>query len=960
MAVDIIYNDNMPITAGNKFSTTDCNFDSNKAFLGSSAYFFQDTTVLKQLVDMEVGSTNFTKGYCTDNIKNIAHLPCSGSVFLQKSLLLVKDTVSFSQNYHSAVELHSAFIEITPGTRLVFSDNVGFEGGALKVVDCSAVIINYNTSLLFRNNFAVDRGGAVYFKGCDVSLGGGKQCFFRHKLNIHPNSWKSNFTFINNSISICENSIFAESVRPCIWPSLHPGSSLQLFHWNGWSCINSSGHEEVCTGKDNYQFQSAFDHVTTQPKHVTIFPGESVNLDVRVFDFFGRKVPEEVLLNVRIRSGPAVFSEYNKLSTLRYSPLPNRRQQLPLSLFVNCNTSYAEQMSSLEVGPAHLADKVEINLKHCGSLTPWNTSFCSSQQEGGICVYPVHSSILCSDRLGTDASIHDNYYNCPVTSLLHTDEGSCLSEAENGSSKVFVTGSCPLTYSPRLPISIIDLSSASKLSNRTCAPHREGRLCGKCSEGYGVAFNSPDFVCTECNSYTGWIIFLFFEIIPVLIMMIVMTILHINITDGYFNGYVLYSQLLTLQFPGLGYPPLLLHLFRSRALFQNAAVALPLTVYSIWNLNFLTLYTEPFCMPGMESAEKAIALQYLIAALPILFIIGTYTWIQLYNRGYRAIVYTTRPLHQLLARFWQKFKIQLTLVDTYAGLFVLSYMRFLEVSVKVLQYTKVIPAILPNETSEIAFYYNANLAYFGWPHALLGVFAIVCLLVFVTLPVLILLFYHLKIFQKCLSWCKLDRPGLQALVDAYQGCFKNSATDGVERRYFAGLFLMFRWYIAFLIFPRIRFISIGYGILPIPIPITAIESAISLLMSGMVVLLRPYKKTAHNIIDFLILFFMAVLSGTSLIQFVPGFASVTIIYLPFIVVVCYVIYRIFKQCCEIVTCERRTKRPKKTMDRMLRVSLTDSQPSTTSSEVTISMVSLTDYVSDDIFADRIINPNKYA
>ena len=591
IATEIIYNQdvNTPATTDNKFSTTDCNFVMNKAFLGSSAYFFQDTNVLKQLVDIEIRSTNFICGYCTDSVKNVVHLPCSGSVFLQKISLTMKDTVTFSRNNHSAVELHSAFIEVSPKTQLIFSHNVGFEGGALKVVDCSAVIVNYNTTLLFKNNFAVNRGGAVYFKGCDVTLGGGRQCFVRHKLNIHPNHWKSNLTFIGNRIAICDNSIFAESVRPCIWPSFHPESTVKLFHWNGWSCINTAGHEEVCTGEDNYQFQSAFDHVTLQPKHVAIFPGQSVNLDVRVFDFFDRQVPEEVILNVRIRTGPAVFIRYNKLDMLRYSPDSiNRQQLLPLSLYAECETNYAEQWSSLEVGPAHLADKVQVYIRSCESLTPWNTSFCSSQEEGGLCVHPVHSSLICSNEYGVDTSIVsrvDGYHNCPVTSLLRADEGSCVSESENGS---IVTGSCPQTYAPSpmtYNISVTDLSDTSNLSSRTCAEHREGKLCGKCREGYGVAFNSPDFVCTECNSYTGWVIFLLLEIVPVFIMMCAMTILHINITNGWLNGYVLYSQLLTLQFPGLGYPALILHLFRTRAVIPISwATSLPLTVYSIWNL----------------------------------------------------------------------------------------------------------------------------------------------------------------------------------------------------------------------------------------------------------------------------------------------------------------------------------------------------------------------------------------
>ena len=116
-------------------------------------------------------------------------------------------------------------------------------------------------------------------------------------------------------------------------------------------------------------------------------------------------------------------------------------------------------------------------------------------------------------------------------------------------------------------------------------------------------------------------------------------------------------------------------------------------------------------------------------------------------------------------------------------------MRFLVTSVKLLKFTFV--SIMDDnnffevQNYTVAFYYDANLSYFGWPHAAYGVLAILCLLVFVVTPTIILLFYHLKSFQRCLTRCKLDRPGLHALVDAYQGCFKNSATDGSERRYFA-------------------------------------------------------------------------------------------------------------------------------------------------------------------------------
>ena len=89
----------------------------------------------------------------------------------------------------------------------------------------------------------------------------------------------------------------------------------------------------------------------------------------------------------------------------------------------------------------------------------------------------------------------------------------------------------------------------------------------------------------------------------------------------------------------------------------------------------------------------------------------------------------------------------------YAGLLLLSFMCFLATSVR-LSYFMIIDL---NSTV------NTNHC-----DSILGVTAVLCLLVFVVPLMVLLLFYHLKIFQQCLTWCKLDRPGLHALMDAHQ------------------------------------------------------------------------------------------------------------------------------------------------------------------------------------------------
>ena len=136
-------------------------------------------------------------------------------------------------------------------------------------------------------------------------------------------------------------------------------------------------------------------------------------------------------------------------------------------------------------------------------------------------------------------------------------------------------------------------SSYYNTSNQSCVQGRQGILCGNCSEGYAVAINDPDLSCTQCNYQYGVAIFLLLQLVLVLIMLTLLAVLHIKITDGHLSGFVLFSQMVTLQFPGLGYSSWVSEYSCFETTIANYyrqyVLSIPLTVYSIWNLNFLNL-----------------------------------------------------------------------------------------------------------------------------------------------------------------------------------------------------------------------------------------------------------------------------------------------------------------------------------------------------------------------------------
>ena len=129
----------------------------------------------------------------------------------------------------------------------------------------------------------------------------------------------------------------------------------------------------------------------------------------------------------------------------------------------------------------------------------------------------------------------DHYCGCnelsptssPPDNESHYSNCSSTCQSPAGSS-----GTCPTLY--------------YNTSNQSCVQGRQGILCGNCSEGYAVAINDPDLSCIECNfpNY-GVAIFIFLQLVPVLIMLTLLAVFHIKITVGHLSGFVLFSQMVT-------------------------------------------------------------------------------------------------------------------------------------------------------------------------------------------------------------------------------------------------------------------------------------------------------------------------------------------------------------------------------------------------------------------------------
>ena len=67
-----------------------------------------------------------------------------------------------------------------------------------------------------------------------------------------------------------------------------------------------------------------------------------------------------------------------------------------------------------------------------------------------------------------------------------------------------------------------------------CGPlNREGRLCGKCKDGYVTAIYSYTLECSKCWGHGyGWLLYNFLELFPITVMYFLVVIFHIRATSS--------------------------------------------------------------------------------------------------------------------------------------------------------------------------------------------------------------------------------------------------------------------------------------------------------------------------------------------------------------------------------------------------------------------------------------------
>ena len=397
-----------------------------------------------------------------------------------------------------------------------------------------------------------------------------------------------------------------------------------------------------------------------------------------------------------------------------------------------------------------------------------------------------------------------------------------------------------------LPKNLNDLSIV--LCNDT---NRQGALCGKCLDNYGVAINTARCVeCSEHNTYYYWAFYLLAEILPVTIFFGSVFIFSMTITSGPLNSYIFFAQIITtaLNINADGMIP-------QRATNIEAVYLIP---YGIWNLNFFHSVLPEFCLSPNLNTVDVYLIGYVTAFYPLFLLLLFILILNLYNKGIRPVVCIVRPLHNCIARFRQLTNFQQSVTGGIAVFILISYTKIAYVSFLILS---PVPLYFANGSiATYVFYPDGNIAW-GKNSSVPYIIIASCILLTFVLFLPILLFY--PTFLRLVEWisCKklnLGRfypsPKFQAFLNEFHGCYKDGCDGGLDCRWFAS----FYFFIRIVLFILYSFTYTWYNTY-------IFQLLFFLFVSFLFTVFQPYCKPWINRLD--VAMFLNMIAITSLSQY---------------------------------------------------------------------------------------------
>lgn len=405
----------------------------------------------------------------------------------------------------------------------------------------------------------------------------------------------------------------------------------------------------------------------------------------------------------------------------------------------------------------------------------------------------------------------------------------------------------------------------SRLNDYMCAPlNRKGYMCSECIEGFGpsmVSSYTGNLMCCDCSKASGWygvVLYLSMEFIPLTIFYLLILVFRIRaITSAAMISFIMYCQLLIIAFQDSADSDTPLNLVKySENVTLRPTSKVFVTLYGVFNLQFFYFAVDPFCVSSRLKSLHIALLGYASAFYP--FLLTALIWIsfELHDRNFKLLVVLWKPFGRCFARLSRNWSKKSDITDVFAAFFVLSYTKIMY------------QTLLTLSSDEIN---NYSLAFKHVPHSsyvlnadssvTVGSSKYICIVICVVLlfcvfnifPVVLLALYPFQWFRSALSKCTLNKIAINCAINHFVEKFHHSYRDGLDggrdMRSFSGLHLLLR---IMIIIPVLLLKSI------FRLEEWFLRGIVLTIAALLVALCRPYKQMCTNILDSLLLFYLAV------------------------------------------------------------------------------------------------------
>ena len=709
-------------------------------------YMAQGATLLRLFSVTLINHIFYIKNAALAHLSDCKFTNGSSPLTIHTSRVTLSGHSTFFNNYNSAFVSYISAIVLS-GT-ISFVNNSGIRGGAMALYSSTIQVIN-GLNVSFINNTAHETGGGIHTEP-DMTRNACPECLYQindyyQEIEFYLTGTNIEITFYysGNSAHLGGDNIYGTSLALCEQfnqPNIHIHN---YFSSNASISSVSSEPIQVCLCNSDHQLLCKNIPQTLTSK--SVYPGETFMIPaVLVGGDYGTTTGtvHASFMSTNLSSVLGLESNHQYSQWIDNTSVCTDLQYSIYSKNVGKNfTMYLMVQSS-----KHASKHVEV-IRHDDERCEYkNLRYVSSAP-----TYINLTILPCP----TGFSLQEQTLTCNCHSILWYNGVKC--KIINGKSYfswnstlwINITNTefthvkyCPLHYCDPAGKQI----ELERDPSAQCAFNRAGRLCGGCREGCSLAIGSSN--CIHCPNNNGLALLIFFAAAGLLLVFFI-NVLDITLTQGLLDGLIFYANIVwTYQSV----------LFPEQSNFNGTTIFLK-TFIAWLNLDF---GIETCFVKGLTSVWKTW----------LQFVFPFYIWAIV-----GMMIFTARHSRILTKLYGNR------AVPVLATLFLLSYMKLLRTITSIFMLSHILQ--YPKKSTVSVWSVDGNIDYFGLPHSLLLVAALI-VQVFLWLPYTLVLLLHQQLQKyshiRIFNWV----TNLKPFFDVHFAPFKPA------HRYWFGVLLLAR------------------------------------------------------------------------------------------------------------------------------------------------------------------------